>query len=46
MRNNEKRRYPWHIIEFVLFLAILQVAHGQNPHDVIMLLQLLLQAHH
>jgi len=43
MSNNKKRRQSWHIIEFLLFLAIFQVAKGQNPHDVIMLLHVLLQ---
>ncbi len=46
MPSNEKKRQPWHIVEFILILAALQVVKGQNPHDAMMLLQILMQVHH
>ena len=33
-------------VKFILILVFLQVVMGQNPHDVLQLLQLMLQAHH
>jgi len=35
-------RYPLWIIKVILILVFLQIVKGQNPHDAIMLLQILL----
>lgn len=51
-RYRKKKRQPrppsrlsqW-TIRFLLIIAVLQVVKDQNPHDVVMLLQLLLQKH-
>jgi hypothetical protein len=46
-KSKKKGRQPqqW-IIKFLLILAVLAVVKGQDPHDILMLLQVLLQSHH
>ncbi|HTD18322.1 MAG TPA: hypothetical protein VK667_02205 [Ktedonobacteraceae bacterium] len=42
-KHNKKRPYPeqW-IIKFLLILATFEIAKGQNPHDFLPLLHVLL----
>jgi len=45
MKLLEKLQSQW-IIKVLLILATLMVIKGQNPHDVIMLLQVILPTQH